>query len=68
MKAKELAEKLLLHPDKNVNIYFNVRNNITDEVELYESDDIQVGWMGIDNVIIRTEILVDENNNKLKNL
>ena len=58
MKAIELAKKLLLHPTKDVQIHFNVRDNKTDEVELYESDDIQVGCMGLNDIIIRTEILV----------
>ena len=58
MKAIELAKKLLLHPTKDVHIHFNIRDNKTDEVELYESDDIQVGCMGLNDIIIRTEILV----------
>ena len=37
---------------------FNIRDNKTDEVELYESDDIQVGCIGFNDIIIRTEILV----------
>jgi hypothetical protein len=58
MKAIELAEKLLLHPNKDVQIHFNIRDNKTDEVELYESDNIQVGCMGSNDIIIRTEILI----------
>lgn len=58
MKAIKLAEKLLLHPDKDVQIHFNVRDNKTDEVELYVSDDIQVGCIGSNDIIIRTEILI----------
>ena len=58
MKAIKLAMKLLLHPNKNVKIHFNIRDNKTDEVELHESDDIQVGCLGLDDIIIRTEILV----------
>ena len=58
MKAIELAKKLLLHQTKDVNIHFNIRDTKTDAVELYESDDIQVGCMGLNDIIIRTEILV----------
>jgi hypothetical protein len=58
MKAIELAGKLLLHPNKDVQIHFNIRDNKTDEVELYESDNIQVGCMGSNDIIIRTEILI----------
>ena len=36
MKAKELAKILMLHPDNEVKLNFNIRNNNTDEVELYE--------------------------------
>ena len=46
----------MLYPDKNVTLYFNIRNNDTDEVELYESKDIQIGLNG-DECIIRTEII-----------
>ena len=58
MKAIELAKMLMLHSNKDVQIHFNVRDNKTDEVELYESDDIQVGCMGLNDIIIRTEILI----------
>ena len=57
MKAKELAKKLLLKPDSDVKLNVNIRNNKTDEVELYESEDISVGYLG-DDAIIRTEILI----------
>lgn len=56
MKAKELAKKLMLKPDSDVKLNVNIRNNKTDEVELYESEDISVGYLG-DDAIIRTEIL-----------
>lgn len=63
MKALELAKKLMLYSDKDVKIFFNIRNNKTDEVELYETNadtEIQVGELGTypNDVIIRTEILV----------
>ena len=48
----------MLHPDNEVKLNFNIRNNNTDEVELYESKDISVGYLG-DDVIIRAEILID---------
>ena len=57
MKAKELAKKLMLKPDSDVKLNVNIRNNKTDEVELYESKDISVGYLG-DDAIIRTEILI----------
>lgn len=57
MKAKELAKKLMLKPDSDVKLNVNIRNNKTDEVELYESEDISVGYLG-DDAIIRTEILI----------
>ena len=56
MKAKELAKKLMLKPDSDVKLNVNIRNNKTDEVELYESEDIS-GYLG-DDAIIRTEILI----------
>ena len=31
MKSKELAEKLMAHPDSDVKIRFNIRNTETDE-------------------------------------
>ena len=37
MKAKELVKILLLHSDSEIKLNFNIRNNKTDEVELYES-------------------------------
>lgn len=58
MKSKELAEKLMAHPDRDVKIRFNIRNNETDEVELYESDDIEIGWESEHDAIIRAEILI----------
>ena len=57
MKAIELAEKLLQYPNKDVQIHFNIRDNKTDEVELYESDDIHIGCMGSNDIIIHTEII-----------
>lgn len=57
MKAKELAKKLMLKPDSDVKLNVNIRNNKTDEVELYESEDISVGYLG-DDAIIRTEFLI----------
>ena len=57
MKAKELAKKLMLKPDSDVKLNVNISNNKTDEVELYESEDISVGYLG-DDAIIRTEILI----------
>lgn len=58
MKAKELAEKLLLKPELDVRMHFNIRNKRTDEVELYESDDVHIGYT--DDAIIHTEIVVDD--------
>lgn len=58
MKAKELATKLLSYPNKDVKIHFNIHDNKTDEIELYETDNIQVGCIGEDIVIIRSEILL----------
>lgn len=58
MKAGELAKKLLLKPDNEVKLYFNIRNNKTDEVELYEIQDICVGYLGDNDTIIRSEIIV----------
>lgn len=58
MKAKDVAKLLMQWPDRNVTLHFNVRDNKTDEVELYESDDIHIGCSG-DEVVIHTEILVD---------
>lgn len=58
MKAKELIKILMLHPDSDIKLNFNIRNNKTDEVELYESEDISAGYLGND-AIIRTEILID---------
>ena len=58
MKAKELAKKLMLKPDSDVKLNVNIRNNKTDEVELYESEDSSVVYLG-DDVIIRTEILIN---------
>lgn len=57
MKAKELAKILMLKPDSDIKLHFNVRDNKTDEVELYESEDIGVGYLG-DDAIIRSEILI----------
>ncbi len=57
MKAKELAEKLLIKPDSDVKLNFNIRDNKTDEVELYESEDISFGYLG-DDAIVSTEILI----------
>lgn len=48
----------MAHPDRDVKIRFNIRNNETDEVELYESDDIEIGWEGKHDAIIRAEILI----------
>ena len=56
MKAKELAKILMLKPDCDVKSHFNVRDNKTDEIELFESEDISAGYLG-DDVIIRCEIL-----------
>jgi len=58
MKAKELAEKLLYKPDSDVRLHFNIRNKKTDGVELYESDDVHIGYT--DDTIIHTEIMVDD--------
>lgn len=47
----------MLKPDSDIKLHFNVRDNKTDEVELYESEDIGVGYLG-DDAIIRSEILI----------
>lgn len=57
MKNFELIEKLRQYPNNEVKMYFVLRDNKTDEAELYESGDIQVGMCGKE-VIVRTELLI----------